>query len=35
MKNPIKTIVIIAACAGLCAGVWPRDGTGKEVPAEP
>jgi hypothetical protein len=35
MKKLIKTAVIIAACAGLCAGVWPRDGTGKEVPAEP
>lgn len=34
MKKPIKTIVIIAACAGLCAGVWPQNSAGKEVPAE-
>lgn len=35
MKKFIKTAVIIAACAGLCAGVWPQNGTPKEVPAGP
>lgn len=35
MKTLIKTTVIITACAGLCAGVWPRNSTHKQVPAEP
>lgn len=35
MKKLIKTAIIITACVGLCAGVWPRDGASKEVPAEP
>ena len=35
MKKLIKTTVIITACAGLCAGVWPRNSTHKQVPAEP
>lgn len=35
MKKLIRTAVIITACAGLCAGVWPQNGTPKEVPPEP
>lgn len=30
MKKLIKTAVIITDCVGLCAGVGPRNGTGKE-----
>lgn len=35
MEKLIKIAVIITACVGLCGGVWPRNGTGKEVPAVP
>lgn len=35
MKKLIKTAVIVTACVGLCAGVWSRNGTGKEVSAAP
>ena len=33
MKKLIALAIVIAACAALCASVWPRMGAGEEVPA--